>query len=132
MLKNVIMEFNVEDKITLKDLSPALQELILNNASNTINELNKTIETLTSKISELESKVETLQSIIESNSGGGGGYYILPTASANTLGGIKPGKGLSISNDGILSINGAENADTYDIAEDGIVDEMLNDISMSG
>lgn len=38
-------------------------------------------------------------------SGGGGGQYVLPVASADTLGGVKVGAGLSIA-DGVLSANG--------------------------
>lgn len=132
--RNILMEFNLQDKIQFKDLNPSLQMMILNNASTTITTLNKTIETLNSKIAELENKVESLETIIESNNGGGGsaGFYVLPKATSSTLGGIKAGKGLSVSEDGILSITGAENADTYDIAEDDIMDEILNDMSRSG
>ena len=35
--------------------------------------------------------------------GNGGGGYVLPTASASTLGGIKVGNGLSIDSNGVLS-----------------------------
>ena len=38
-------------------------------------------------------------------SGGGGGSYTLPTASASTLGGVKVGSGLTIT-DGVLSADG--------------------------
>lgn len=38
--------------------------------------------------------------------GGGGGSYTLPVASANTLGGVKVGSGLSIDNNGVLSASG--------------------------
>jgi len=34
--------------------------------------------------------------------------YVLPTASANTLGGVKVGDGLSIDNNGVLSVEGQE------------------------
>ena len=37
--------------------------------------------------------------------GGGGGSYTLPTASADTLGGVKVGSGLTIT-DGVLSADG--------------------------
>ena len=37
--------------------------------------------------------------------GGGGGEYTLPTASADTLGGVKVGSGLTIT-DGVLSADG--------------------------
>ncbi len=38
--------------------------------------------------------------------GGGGGGYVLPTATANRLGGIKVGSGLTVQNDGTLSAEG--------------------------
>ena len=37
-------------------------------------------------------------------SGGGGGGYVLPIASASELGGVKIGSGVAIDNDGILSV----------------------------
>ena len=37
---------------------------------------------------------------------GGGGGYVLPIASASTLGGIKVGSGLSINSNGVLSVTG--------------------------
>ena len=40
------------------------------------------------------------------NTGGGGGGYVLPVATANRLGGIKVGSGLTITNDGVLSTSG--------------------------
>lgn len=38
--------------------------------------------------------------------GGGGGGYVLPTASADTLGGVKVGENLSIDENGVLSATG--------------------------
>ena len=38
--------------------------------------------------------------------GGGGGSYVLPPATANTLGGVKVGQGLSVASDGTLSTDG--------------------------
>ena len=38
--------------------------------------------------------------------GGGGGSYTLPTATASRLGGIKVGSGLTVENDGTLSVSG--------------------------
>ncbi len=38
--------------------------------------------------------------------GGGGGSYVLPPATAETLGGIKVGDGLSVEEDGTLSVEG--------------------------
>ena len=46
-----------------------------------------------------------------SNGGGGGGGYVLPTATANRLGGIKVGSGLTVQNDGTLSASGS----TYEL-----------------
>lgn len=37
---------------------------------------------------------------------GGGGSYVLPVASADTLGGVKVGSGLSVESDGTLSASG--------------------------
>lgn len=42
----------------------------------------------------------------DGGSGGGGSQYILPPATQNTLGGIKVGEGLAITNDGTLSTSG--------------------------
>lgn len=47
------------------------------------------------------------------SAGGGGGSYVLPVASADTLGGVKVGNGLSIDN-GVLSSGGLQlYHDTY-------------------
>lgn len=40
--------------------------------------------------------------------GGGGGGYVLPVAGAETLGGVKVGTGLSITDAGVLNANGYE------------------------
>lgn len=45
--------------------------------------------------------------------GGGGGQYILPPATEQTLGGIKVGDGLSITNDGTLSADGGGSGVVY-------------------
>lgn len=37
--------------------------------------------------------------------GGGGGSYTLPTATSNRLGGVKIGDGISVQNDGTISVN---------------------------
>ena len=42
----------------------------------------------------------------EAGGGGGGGSYVLPIASASTLGGVKVGTNLSIDADGVLSASG--------------------------
>ena len=38
--------------------------------------------------------------------GGGGGSYTLPPATASTLGGVKVGSGLSVTEEGVLSADG--------------------------
>ena len=43
---------------------------------------------------------------MEDAGGGGGGGYVLPPATASTLGGIKVGDGLSVESDGTLSASG--------------------------
>ena len=40
------------------------------------------------------------------DTGGGGGSYVLPTATVNRLGGIKVGTGLEVEEDGTLSASG--------------------------
>ena len=44
--------------------------------------------------------------VVEGLEGGGGSGYTLPAATANTLGGIKVGSGLSITAEGVLSAEG--------------------------
>ena len=50
--------------------------------------------------------------------GGGGGSYTLPVASANQLGGIKVGSGLSIDANGVLSSEGGSGESNYVIVSD--------------
>ena len=42
----------------------------------------------------------------ELGAAGGGSAYVLPVASADTLGGVKIGKGISITEDGTISVSG--------------------------
>ena len=46
------------------------------------------------------------------NQGGGGSSYVLPVASADTLGGVKVGSGLSIDN-GVLSVTSSSGLNLY-------------------
>ena len=48
---------------------------------------------------------------------GGGGSYTLPVASANELGGVKIGQGISIDQDGVISAQGGKNDIVIDVAE---------------
>ena len=79
--------------------------------------------------------------------GGGGGQYVLPVATANRLGGIKVGSGLTIDSSGVLSTSGgtAPSGDnikvydfwdlysgiTYDHNDSGVPQEMI-DLASSG
>ncbi len=79
--------------------------------------------------------------------GGGGGQYVLPVATANRLGGIKVGSGLTIDNSGVLSTSGGTapsgdnikvyiydelySGNTYDHSDLTILEEMRG-LSMSG
>jgi hypothetical protein len=56
---------------------------------------------------------------IAEGGGGGGGGYVLPTASASTLGGVKVGENLSIDANGVLSAQGGGGAAIVELtAED--------------
>ena len=50
--------------------------------------------------------ITIVDNVISATGGGGGGEYTLPTASTTTLGGIKVGANLSITEDGVLSATG--------------------------
>ena len=50
--------------------------------------------------------------------GGGGGSYTLPTATANRLGGVKVGSGLTVENDGTLNVSGGTGESNYVIVSD--------------
>lgn len=76
------------------------------------------------------------------NTGGGGGGYVLPVATANRLGGVKVGSGLTIDAAGVLSTSGGTapsgdsvkvymydelySGDTYDHYDLSIPQEMLS------
>lgn len=48
----------------------------------------------------------SLVKIDDAMSGGGGGGYTLPTATANRLGGVKIGNGVTVQDDGTISVSG--------------------------
>lgn len=58
------------------------------------------------ELPEPASREEIYLNAIAEGGGGGGGGYVLPTASANTLGGVKVGENLSIDANGVLSAEG--------------------------
>lgn len=55
----------------------------------------------------LNKKYNLVERVKALEEGGGGGGYVLPIASANTLGGVKIGENLTISENGVLSVSGA-------------------------
>ena len=57
-------------------------------------------------------------------SGSGGGSYVLPVASSDTLGGIKVGEGLSIDENGVLSSEGGGSGDAEMLIATSDLDEL--------
>jgi hypothetical protein len=66
---------------------------------------------------DVEDRVDSIWDKID-NGGGGGGGYVLPPATASTLGGIKVGSNLSITSDGTLSATGGGSGYELPIASD--------------
>lgn len=52
-----------------------------------------------------------------SNLGGGGGSYTLPTATSQTLGGVKIGSGVTVTSDGTISVEGSDSSVLKSVAE---------------
>lgn len=63
----------------------------------------------------------------ELGTAGGGSAYVLPVASAETLGGVKIGKGISITEDGTISASGGGIGEDA-VASDAEVGEMLEEV----
>ena len=75
--------------------------------SDDINSIESLISTLEQEISNIEQQIQQINIKIDNIEGGSGsGSYVLPIASANQLGGIKVGLGLSIDGSGTLSTTG--------------------------
>lgn len=49
--------------------------------------------------------------------GGGGGSYTLPTATASRLGGVKIGSGVTVTDDGTISVEGSDSSVLKSVAE---------------
>lgn len=74
--------------------------------------------------------MEATLALFSSSSGGssgGGGTYVLPVATKTSLGGIKVGENLSITEDGTLSATGASVSEE-DMASPTETDEMLDEV----
>lgn len=71
----------------------------------------------------------SLPTYAEFHAGGGGGSYILPVATASTLGGVKiptPDSGLTITGTGNLSV------DILDLAPSGLAGQVLTSVGPGG
>lgn len=76
--------------------------------------------------SDLEATVALIGESI--NTGASGGTYVLPTATATRLGGVKVGEGLQITEDGTLStVDNGEITD-QDFATSAAMEEMLDEV----
>ena len=67
---------------------------------------------------DVEQRIESIWDKID-NGGGGGGGYVLPIASSDTLGGVKVGENLSITGEGVLSVNAGFKVRTLSYIGDG-------------
>lgn len=70
----------------------------------------------------------------ELGAAGGGSAYVLPVASADTLGGVKIGKGISITEDGTISVSGGIGEDDVATAEEmeAMLDRVFPDPDTEG
>ena len=59
--------------------------------------------------------------IVNKYTNGGGGGYVLPTATANRLGGVKVGSGLTVQDDGTLSAEGGGSVPVATTGSTGVV-----------
>lgn len=106
------VEQNTDDITDLNSALTTIQESVTSITSS-VDTLNGAVETMQGEIGGLNTSVETIQGDIsdldervtdlEETPG-----YELPIASANELGGIKVGNGLSVDANGVLSSNGSQ------------------------
>lgn len=98
--------YRIEDDVT--DIQSTITQIqsILTNLSTTVSTHTSEIADLSSSLAGLSSQLSSLDDRVTAlEQGGGGGQYVLPIASANTLGGVKVGNNLSIDENGVLSAN---------------------------
>lgn len=67
-----------------------------------------------------DGSVTTIDDAISSGGGGGGGY-VLPPATNNTLGGVKIGSGVTVQNDGTISVSGGGGSYTPDYENERLI-----------
>ena len=73
-----------------------------------VKELNSLSEKVTGKNAKAFTDAQAVKFIADNYEGGGSEPYVLPVASAETLGGIKVGNNLSITEEGVLSAGASE------------------------
>ena len=117
----------------LEDLVRRLFAFSYDDDSETIvagdNETEYADETITipSDLAEYTEETETI-TLSGGSTGGGGGAYILPTATASRLGGVKIGSGVNISQDGTISVDAEAILTDYDVmATDEEVEEAIGE-----
>lgn len=66
-----------------------------------------------------EKSMDASLMLIRTSGSMGGGAYVLPPATPDTLGGVRVGPGLNVTKDGVLSV---------DTASEGEVDELLSEV----
>jgi len=89
-----------------------------------VKELNNLSEKVVGKNPKATTDAQAVKYIADNYTGGGGEPYVLPIASADTLGGIKVGSNLSITEGGVLSAVGGSGGESikvndYELIEDG-------------
>ncbi len=77
---------------------------------------------------DMDATVALLTKNVNGNSGSGGESYVLPAATAETLGGVKIGDGISVTEDGTISLNEDSLLDDEAVATDSDTEEMLDNV----
>lgn len=93
----------LEDDVT--DIQSTITQIqsILTDLSTTVSSHTSEIADISSSLAGLSSQLSSLDDRVTALEQGGGGQYVLPVASANTLGGVKIGQNLHIDQNGVLT-----------------------------
>lgn len=89
-----------ENKLATKSDIPDVSGLASQSDLDTVSGKVDTIESIIPSSASTSNKLATMADV-----GGGGEPYVLPTATANRLGGVKIGSGINVDNNGVISIN---------------------------
>jgi len=76
---------------------------------------------------EMEISVDTIAGYV--SGGGGGGTYVLPVASATTLGGVKIGNGIDVTKDGTISTDVEASSEAAANIAEKEIETQMGDIS---